>query len=212
MIGGKEKEVFNKLREHLEAVDATLSAFRQLFVAYLSGDLDKAERLLREVEDKESYADELRRSIELMLYGGAFIPASRGDYIRLSELIDNVADAAESAAHTLMFAKPNIPGDLESEILRLVDESLKTYTYLKEAVLALEESVEKALELSKETETQEERADKIEYDLLRKIFSRNDISTYAKLIWNQVITKVGDIADRAEDASDQVMLIAVKRR
>lgn len=47
---------------------------------------------------------------------------------------------------------------------------------------------------------------------MRKIFSREDISTYAKLIWNQVITKIGDVADRAEDASDQIMLIAIKRR
>ncbi|AEC52885.1 hypothetical protein PNA2_1971 [Pyrococcus sp. NA2] len=212
MIGGKEREVFKKIEEHLNAVEGTLTSFKELFEVYITGDIPRAEELLRDVETNESRADDLRRTIELMLYAGAFIPANRGDYVRLSELIDNVADAAESAAHTLIFAKPEVPEGLKNEILKLVDESLKTFEYLKSSVLALEESVERALELAKKTEIQEEDADKIEYNLLRKIFSSEDISTYAKLIWNQVITKVGDIADRAEDASDQVMLIAIKRR
>lgn len=160
MIGGKEKEVFAKIREHLNAVESTLMAFRKLFEVYIRGDVERAEELLKDVEREESRADELRRNIELMLYGGAFLPASRGDYVRLSELIDNVADAAESAAHSLMFAKPIVPKGLEDEIIRLVDESLKTFEYLKGATLALEDSVDDALMLAKKTETQEEDADK----------------------------------------------------
>ncbi|MFA4645781.1 TIGR00153 family protein [Pyrococcus kukulkanii] len=212
MFGGKENDVFTKIEHHLNAVEETLEKFREMFHAYLDMDIQKAENLLKEVERNEGKADDLRREIELMLYAGAFIPANRGDYIRLSELIDNIADAAESAAHTLIFAKPNVPKNLREDLLKLVSESLKTFEYLKLSTLALEKDVDKALNLAKETEIQEEKADEIEYEVLRKIFSDKDISTYAKLIWNQVITKIGDIADRAEDASDHIMLMAVKRR
>ncbi|AMM54712.1 TIGR00153 family protein [Pyrococcus kukulkanii] len=212
MFGGKENDVFTKIEDHLNAVEETLERFREMFHAYLNRDIKKAEDLLKDVERNEGKADDLRREIELMLYAGAFIPANRGDYIRLSELIDNIADAAESAAHTLIFAKPNVPENLKEELLKLVDDSLKTFEYLKLSALALEKDVDKALDLAKETEIQEEKADKIEYEVLRKIFSDKNISTYAKLIWNQVITKIGDIADRAEDASDHIMLMAVKRR
>ncbi|AEH24425.1 TIGR00153 family protein [Pyrococcus yayanosii] len=212
ILGGKEDEVFEKIEEHVEVVGETLGALKELIRAYLDGDVESAEKLVKAVEGKESQADELRREVELMLYGGAFIPANRGDYARLSELIDNVADAAESAAHVLIFAKPDVPADLKMEIWELVEESLKTFDYLKEAVLSLNRDVDDALRLSKKTEEQEEKADKVEYDLLRKIFESSTLSTYAKLIWNQVITKIGDVADRAEDASDQVMLMAIKRR
>lgn len=132
--------------------------------------------------------------------------------MRLSELIDQVADAAESASHTLILAKPKVPTEVKGDILGLVDSAIETFKILKEAVKALNEDVDKALELAKKTEDAEESADKIEYDVKEKVFESETITTYAKLIWNQVLTKIGDIADRAEDASDQVMLMAIKRR
>ena len=212
IFGGKESHVFELIEEHLEVVGKTLETFRRLIEAYLQGDFEGAKELEGEVTRLESEADKLRREIELMLYEGAFLPASRGDYVRLSELIDQVADAAESASHTLVLAKPKVPEELGDELTALVDASIETYLKLVEAVKALNEDVDRALELAKETEDLEENADKVEYRLKAKVFDSETITTYAKLIWNQAITKVGDIADRAEDASDQVMLMAIKRR
>ncbi|WP_297072769.1 TIGR00153 family protein [Thermococcus sp.] len=212
IFGGKESNVFEAIDRHLEVVYETVKAFEMLIDSYLNGDLEKARELEGEVTRLESEADKLRRSIELMLYEGAFLPASRGDYVRLSELVDQVADAAESAAHTLILAKPRVPEELKDEIMALVREAVKTYEKLMEAVKALNEDVDKALELAKETEDLEENADRVEYRLKAMVFDSESITTYAKLIWNQAITKVGDIADRAEDASDQVMLMAIKRR
>jgi len=212
IFGGKESSVFETLDLHLNVVYETVKAFEKLIEAYIGGDLERAKELEGEVTRLESEADKLRRKIELMLYEGAFLPASRGDYVRLSELIDQVADAAESAAHTLILAKPKVPEELKEEMIVLVEEAVKTYEKLMEAVKALNEDVDRALELAKETEDLEENADKVEYRLKAKVFDSETITTYAKLIWNQAITKVGDIADRAEDASDQVMLMAIKRR
>ncbi|WP_297064599.1 TIGR00153 family protein [Thermococcus sp.] len=212
IFGGKESNVFEAIDRHLEVVYETVKAFEMLIDSYLDGDFEKAKELEGEVTRLESEADKLRRSIELMLYEGAFLPASRGDYVRLSELVDQVADAAESAAHTLILAKPRVPEELKDEIMALVREAVKTYEKLMEAVKALNEDVDKALELAKETEDLEENADRVEYRLKAMVFDSESITTYAKLIWNQAITKVGDIADRAEDASDQVMLMAIKRR
>ncbi|ADT84545.1 TIGR00153 family protein [Thermococcus barophilus] len=212
IFGGKESNVFEAINRHLEMVGLTLEKLNEMIRIYLEGDFEKAEDLMREVENYEREADTLRREIETMLYQGAFLPANRGDYVRLSELIDNTADAAESAAHVLILAKPKVPKELKEEIMQLVDASLKTYEYVRKAVELLNEDVNEALEYAKKTEEQEENADKLEYDILKKMFESEKITTYAKLIWNQVITKIGDIADRAEDASDQVMLMAIKRR
>ncbi|WP_324734779.1 TIGR00153 family protein [Thermococcus sp. SY098] len=212
IFGGKESNVFEAINRHLEMVGLTLEKFKEMITVYLEGNFEKAEELMREVERYEREADTLRREIETMLYQGAFLPANRGDYVRLSELIDNTADAAESAAHVLILAKPKIPKELKEEIMQLVEASLKTYDYVRKAVEMLNEDVNEALEYAKKTEEQEENADKLEYDILKKMFESEKITTYAKLIWNQVITKIGDIADRAEDASDQVMLMAIKRR
>ena len=179
---------------------------------YLEGDFERAKAFEREVDELESKADRLRRDIETMLYEGAFLPANRGDYVRLSELIDQVADAAESAAHTLILARPKVPAELKDEIMELVDSSVKSYKVLVEAVRALNRDVDKAIELAKAVEDSEEMADDVEYDVKGKVFESETVTTYAKLIWNQILTKIGDIADRAEDASDQVMLMAIKRR
>lgn len=212
LFGGKENDVFEAIDRHLNVVYETVKTFEKLIEAYLNGDFERAKELEEEVGTLESEADKLRRSIELMLYEGAFLPASRGDYVRLSELIDQVADAAESAAHTLILAKPKVPGELKKDLMNLVRESVKTYEKLMEAVKALNRDVDKAIELAKETEDLEENADEVEYRLKGMVFESETITTYAKLIWNQILTKIGDIADRAEDASDQVMLMAIKRR
>ncbi|AIF68540.1 hypothetical protein PAP_00465 [Palaeococcus pacificus DY20341] len=212
LFGGKENNVFEVLHDHLKAVEKTLEKFKELVEAYLDEDLEKAESLVKEVELFEREADGLRRGIETMLYRGAFLPVNRGDYARLVERIDNVADAAESASHILILAKPKVPKELADEIVRVVQASLETYRMLEESVVFLDRDVDKALEYTKKTEELEEESDKYEHDLLGKIFESEEISTYAKLIWDQIITKIGDIADRAEDASDQVMLIAIKRR
>jgi len=212
IFGGKENNVFKAIDEHLDAVGLTIKKLCELMETYLAGDIEKAEVLMKEVEDQERVADELRREIEAMLYQGAFLPVNRGDYARLSELIDSVADAAESAAHALILAKPKIPSDLKKEILDLLNTSLETYKLVEKSVKMLNTNVDGAIEYAKKTELAEEDADRIEYTLLRKVFESERITTFAKLIWNQVVTKIGDIADRAEDASDQVLLIALKRR
>ena len=212
IFGGKENNVFNAIDKHMEVVKATLEKFREMMVVYLDKDFEKARELEMQVDRLESEADTLRREIETMLYEGAFLPASRGDYVRLSEEIDQVADAAESAAHTLILARPKVPIEIKDEIIMLVDAALETYKTLMEGVKNLNVDVNKALEYAKKTEDAEERADELEYDAKRKAFESETISTYAKLIWNQILTKIGDIADRAEDASDQVMLMAIKRR
>ncbi|WP_297416728.1 TIGR00153 family protein [Thermococcus sp.] len=212
IFGGKESNVFDTIEEHLKAVDETLEAFRGLVSAYLEGNLEEAKELEEKVSELESVADKLRRGIETMLYEGAFLPTNRGDYVHLSEQIDQVADAAESAAHTLILAKPKVPAELKNEIMELVDSAVGTYELLMDAVRALTSDVDKAIEMSKAVEDAEESADKVEYEVKGKVYESETISTYAKIIWNQVLTKIGDIADRAEDASDQVMLMAIKRR
>ncbi|WP_175059342.1 TIGR00153 family protein [Thermococcus sp. 2319x1] len=212
IFGGKESNVFATIDKHLDAVNSTIIKLRELVEAYLNGEVERAEALMKEVKELEREADTLRRKIETMLYQGAFLPVNRGDYVRLSELVDSVADAAESAAHSLILAKPRVPADLKEEILELLDYSLRTYQLLEEAVKALNTNVDEAIEYAKKTEIAEEEADKIEYSLLRKVFESEKITTFAKIIWDKVITKIGDIADRAEDASDQVLIMALKRR
>ncbi|ACS32823.1 TIGR00153 family protein [Thermococcus gammatolerans] len=212
IFGGKENDVFKALNDHLEVVHETLKAFRALVESYLAGRINEAEKFEREVSELETKADKLRRSIEMMLYEGAFLPANRGDYVRLSELVDQVADAAESAAHTIILAKPRVPGELSGEFLALVDSGIDTYEKLMKAVKALNTDVDRAMDLAKQVEDAEEKADEIEYNLKKHVFESEEITTYAKIIWNQIITKIGDIADRAEDASDQVLLMSVKRR
>jgi len=212
IFGGKESSVFEEMDRHLNVVAGALDAFKQLVDAYMAGDYERAKDLEAEVGRFESEADSLRRDIETMLYEGAFLPASRGDYVRLSELVDQVADAAESAAHTLMLARPKVPEDLSEDIINFVNSATSTYRLLEAAVHALNEDVDKAKDLAKAVEDSEESADKIEYDVKARVFESEAITTYAKLIWNQVLTKIGDIADRAEDASDQVLLMAIKRR
>ncbi|MDK2924020.1 MAG: uncharacterized protein PWQ90_1461, partial [Pseudothermotoga sp.] len=62
------------------------------------------------------------------------------------------------------------------------------------------------------TELKEHEVDGIERSLLRKIFSIQGISHGQKMHLKDLIRSLADIADRAEDCSDRVQIVSLKRR
>ncbi len=71
--------------------------------------------------------------------------------------------------------------------------------------------MEKASKLVEEVEKKEHEEDIHEWNMLKKLF-KLDISRALKLEIKEIITAIGDLADLAEDASDRVEIIILKRR
>lgn len=212
IVGKKEQEIVNLVREHLNRISETLASLSNLLEAYLSQQFDRISELAEEVRRLEHEADVVRRQVENIMYGGAFLPNFRGDLLGIIEAADKVANKAEYVADVLEIEKPYIPLSLHTDIRRLLDMSVETYNALKMSINYLFEDLDQVVDYVKKTEEREHDVDGIERGLLRQIFAISDISQGQKMHLKDLVRNIADIADRAEDCSDRVQIVSLKRR
>jgi len=211
IVGKREQEIIKVVNEYLKTVSSELKAAKQLLKAYLSKDTRSVETLTEAVRLQESNADSLRRKVESMMYSGAFLPNFRGDLLGILESADKVANRAEYFADILELQTPDIPDWLEDMLIKELNLSVESYELLMKAVENLFQDLEKAAEYVIETEKKEHETDIVERELIKKIFSM-DISLAQKMELKELVQTIADISDRAEDCSDRVEIVLMKRR
>ena len=107
-FGKREAKVEELLFEHFDAVGKTLETFLKVLELYLDGD-EGFVPMGREVHRAEGRADDIRRDIVMHLFEGAYTPVFREDYHVLAELVDKVANKAESVVDDLVIERPGFP-------------------------------------------------------------------------------------------------------
>ena len=210
IFGKKEERIIEFIKNHLDLVERTIESLRDYLNMYFS-DGEKATVIYERIQTLESDADRVRRKMETDMYSGAFLPNFRGDLLGLIESVDKIANKAEFVADLIELQHPVIPDELKDGILRQIDLSLETFRMLKRSIEYLFEDLKKAGEYVILTEKREHEEDEVERGNIKKLFEL-DIERCAKLEIKEIIRSIGDIADRAEDSSDRVEIIILKRR
>ncbi len=211
VLGKREKEIIRKLFEFLDVISKTLLELRRTIEAYLKQEETRFTELVEVVRKSEHDADNLRREVETLMYGGAFLPNSRGDLLGIIESADRVANKAEYIADILDLERPAIPPVFAPNFFRLVDLSIETYEALKLAINYLFEDLDKVTEKILLVEQKEHDVDIVERSMIKQIFAL-DIPHSQKLHLKELVRSIADIADRAEDCSDRVQVVSLKRR
>ena len=209
-FGKREAKVEELVFEHFDAVRETLQKLLHVVELYLAGD-EAFVPQGREVHRAEGRADDIRRDILLRLFEGAYSPVFREDYHLLVELVDRVANKAESVVDDLVLERPAFPDSLKGEVLELARDSVAAFQSLRHALVALFGDMHTVLEHTAEVSRLEGVVDKIEWDILTKLFEM-DLELAQKILLRDTIRAIGSITDRMEDASDRMTLMVVKRR
>jgi len=210
IFGKKEERIIELIKNHLDLVEKTIESLRDYLRMYFS-DGEKATVVYERIQTLESDADRVRRKVETDMYSGAFLPNFRGDLLGLIESVDKIANKAEFVADLIELQHPVIPDELKDGILKQIDLSLEAFRMLKRSIELLFEDLQKAGEYVILTEKREHEEDEVERGNIKKLFEL-DIERCAKLEIKEIIRSIGDIADRAEDSSDRVEIIILKRR
>jgi len=196
--------------KHCEKVEETLHQLRTFIEGYME-DPDSVSSVYQKVCELESEADKLRRETERGINEGAFLPNFRGDLTELMELVDKIANKAEYVADLFSLQKPKIPEELKGYLLKQLEISLKAFRSLRKAVESLFEDLAKVESYVLEVERFEHEEDMVEKEALKKLFDM-EIEKCEKIELKEIMRSIGDIADRAEDASDRILVIVAKRR
>lgn len=222
-IGGKkEKEAFSLLKRNAGEILDVVKKFEDMIIAAFSErDIAKTEALGRKISDLETNADKSRRKFTSALHKGAFLPVFRGDLARLAERLDNVADAAEEAMRVILLREKLFTTLANAEkkrksakiiregLVKMAGLATKTVEALKSAVDMMMPDVDAANEKANEVEELEHESDIIEQGLINDLYEHEKLLDPISIMQlKEIIGGIGSISDRAEDASDVIMIIS----
>ena len=203
-----EKNVFDYLYQWKKC----LEDFKAGMEIYLDEGLgEKFNYYVQQVYKTEDRADELRRKVEWEMYSKALLPESRGDILGFLETMDKLPNKAESLLYQIKLQRLEFPKELNPNLQRIVALSCEAIQLVYEAATNLISRKGGIHKLADEIGVKETECDHAEQDTIEKIFTM-DIDKADKILLKEFIIELGNLTDRAEDVSERLTLLSVKRR
>lgn len=210
---GQEKAVVELFRQHMKKILEMNSKLRTAVKNLIQGGYKKVQKLVIEIGDLESEADKLRKTIEIKLYEGAFLPESRRQLYMVCRWMDEVADAVEDAADALVYMKnvkpPKPFAQLFSNMSKHTYDSVNLLKDLLEAVLENKEGVQFYMAKISDAES---FVDDLKVNLLKYLFIKSDLRAKELIILKRCVDKMDNVADKAEDCGDYITLLKIMKQ
>ena len=212
MLYKKEKEVNELILKHLKKVDECLKISLKAVEEYLSTNIEEAKRLAIKVDEIETETDYIRHEIVGRMYSGAYLPLLREDILHLIEHLDKIADAAEACCDLFLAQRPDIPGKIKPNLIKILKHSISSFTPLKEAIDPFfmdKIDIQDIREKAKQVGIIESTVDKEEWDIVRDIFN-TELDYGHKLHLKLCLDSIVEVSDRAEDCADALEVMIIK--
>lgn len=211
----RESKVEEYSKDHVEMVYESLNQLKILMNYYYINDYESIDKTVEEISRLEHEADEIRRKMEIEFFKGAFLPFDREDRIILAESVDSVADMTQETGYGICLSRIDFPIKFKDDFSDLTESVYVTVSALKKCIELLDEDLGEALKMAHEVEKLEDAVDKIERRILRKLYEsykNEEIEILTHIELKSTVLRLGNIADRAENASDRVPIIVAKRK
>jgi predicted phosphate transport protein (TIGR00153 family) len=209
----KQRHVEALVAAYLEKWNECLQEFRKSMDIYL--EKGRGEDLAFAVEQthrRESMADDLRRTIEHLLYSKALLPESRGDIMSFLESIDHVINRAETAVYILCNEGVELPPVLAEDFRSLLAKTMESTDILYRMARKAFVHSRDIVSLARDIDQKESECDHVERHIIRKIFRSDDLPDLQKILLRDLILKIGDISDQAQKVANQLHIMSIKRR
>jgi predicted phosphate transport protein (TIGR00153 family) len=212
----REKRVLDLIAEHLAMVQRCAKELKNMISSAEQMNWALVRSQSEIVSKYESMADDIHREAVIQIAQGAFFAGMREDFLDLIEQVDDIADASQDAARAIAEApiEPKIFEYLQNAdptLRQLVDCIDRCVTTLVESIESLRTNAELAVNKSLEVEKAEEAADEIKSELISRLSThRQDMDALTYIQVKEIILKLDEVADAAENCSDLVITIVVK--
>lgn len=201
------KSPFRPLSSHMEKVRACVDQIQPIFEALEAGDYHTVEEISELIAKLEHDADTIKDDIRNHLPQSIFLPVDKRDFMHLLSAQDDIADGVEDLAVLLHIRNLEMPEEIKDSLKDLVAHVVRTAHMGCDLICELDalleasfggaeaEKVEKG---AQELGTAEWEADKKQFQLARKLFALDHLKAAELMLWNEVIKKLGAVADRSE--------------
>ncbi len=202
------KSPFKPLGSHMDKVRACVDQIEPLFKALDRGDYDEVGKISELIVKLEHEADKIKDDIRTHMRQTVFLPVDKKDFMHLLSAQDDIADAVEDLAVLLRIKNLDTPDAIKDPLSDLVIHVVKTAYKGCDLIQELEALLESSFggaeadKVDKATQalgTLEWEADRKQFQLAQKLFSLgNQIDAADLFLWNEVIKKLGAVADKTE--------------
>ncbi|MBP5215299.1 MAG: DUF47 family protein [Alphaproteobacteria bacterium] len=167
-------------------------------------------RASKKIKIIEAKADELRREIESSLYLHNLIPDLRADVLQIVENIDKVINEFDEVAHKFYIEQPDIPEPFQDKFKVLAEQVSDCAENMAIASRAFFRDFSTVRDYSQKVYFLEHESDKTWASVKQDIFD-SDMELAHKLQLSSLLKEVADIADKAEDCIDALLIFTIKR-
>jgi len=214
------KSPFGPLQDHMRSVMDCVSLIPDLFRTLEEEDENNFQSLVQKIKDAEHEADKIKNEIRGDLPKTVFTPVDRDDLLEVLSLQDSVSDYAEDVAVLLSMKTLPFPAAIRNEFWKFLDQVMITvqqYATINEEIDELMEASFGGAEAGKVEEMinnlgrEEHRADRRQYDLVRKLLTLEDsLGTLNVIMWMKVLEATGNMANSAEKVGNRLRLFLSK--
>jgi len=201
------KSPFRPLSNHMEKVRACVDQIQPIFEALEAGDYHTVEEISELIAKLEHDADTIKDDIRNHLPQSIFLPVDKRDFMHLLSAQDDIADGVEDLAVLLHIRNLEMPEEIKDSLKDLVAHVVRTAHMGCDLICELDALLEASfggaeaekVEIgAQELGTAEWEADKKQFQLARKLFALDHLKAAELMLWNEVIKKLGAVADRSE--------------
>ncbi|MDY0091614.1 MAG: DUF47 family protein [Candidatus Vecturithrix sp.] len=208
----RERTIEQLMDQYLEEMRTCLNLFKDAVCTMLEDSTSQAAAdLVLQVDRAESRCDDLRRQIEMELYGKALMPESRGDLLGLLEALDKVPNKAEELVYDIHLQRVVFPNTLRDQFCTLVEKNVYCVQVLYEAASAIFRDIDAVFSLTEAIRQIENEIDELERQLIREVFKIEERLSYQNLM-HRIIRGICDISDKSQNVSERLAILAVKRQ
>ena len=212
----KNQQIQEKVGEYFQRVRESLVTFQAALNYWFENGLDAHFRTFYEdAHAQESKADDLRMDVDVMLYQKTLLPESRREILMLLERTDHIPNLAESILNQIETERIAMPDFMQDEVRELVRVSLEAFDLVLETVrLCLGESWgpgKGVMDLVEQVDHKESVCDKIEQNLVRKLF-RSSLDKADMILIKEVVIQMGDVSDHCESIADFLKIFHIKHQ
>jgi predicted phosphate transport protein (TIGR00153 family) len=208
----RESKALELLRRHLAATMSAVEDLEKAVKASVAMNDKEAKAAIGRVTGSEQEADRLRRAVMTELASGELPSSDREDLMSLMKQVDMVADWCREATRILAaIPMNNVPTGLREAAMRMVEGSKECAAALRKTINRMGDKPEEALQAADEVERLEEKVDDL-FENSRQLLAREEkLNIGAAILMNDLLEAIENVADRCEDACDQVRIITVRR-
>lgn len=208
------------LQNHMAEVINCVSKLEDFLDTAFDDDWDKAATVFDAISANEQSADDLKKQFRMHMPKNLFMPVSRGDLLSILTQQDHIANLTKDICGIILGRQMAIPKALRSDFIGFADSSVETCKKAHGAINELDELLETGFagsevkfvqKLIRELATQEQKVDKKELKLRKKLFNLEaELPPVNVMFMYNIIDQIGALADTAEQIGNQVELLLAK--